>query len=583
MNWNLKLLYENLKDPQIEQDIQASEQAIMTFVSHWKEQEEYLKDPKILKKALDEYEKLHREYGVLTKAFYYMFLKKELSLDDKEVKARLNKISKRATELGNELQFFEINLSKISKSKQKEFVGSQHLKDYKHYLEMLFANAKYILSDKEEKVFNITAKSSFTNWVSMIEELLSKQKLDILDEDLKEKQIPYNEAFKYLISTNKEVRNRTAKEFNKANKEYIEIAEYEMNSILERKQVEDEYRGVKRPDLPRHLSTDVDTKIVDTLVDVVTNHFDISQKFYKKKAKLLGQKSLGYHERNVPISKSNKEFDFTKAVEIIKETFYRVDKGFGDIFTNYIENGQLDAFPKNNKSGGAYCIKASNILPTYILLNYNQKVNDVLAIAHECGHGIHSELSSTQNSLNSDYSLALAEVASTFFEDFALETILPKIDNEELIESLKMESMNDSMNTIFRQVAFYNFEKELHKTFREKGYLSHEVISELFIKHMQAYLGGSVDVDDGMRYGWIYVSHFRRFFYVYTYASGLLISKYLQKRIREDPDFIKKFKEFLKAGSSKSVQDIFMDLDVDISQKDFWKEGVENLKSFTSV
>jgi oligoendopeptidase F len=146
-----------------------------------------------------------------------------------------------------------------------------------------------------------------------------------------------------------------------------------------------------------------------------------------------------------------------------------------------------------------------------------------------------------------------------------------------------MESMNDSMNTIFRQVAFYNFEKELHKTFREKGYLSHEVISELFIKHMQAYLGGSVDVDDGMRYGWIYVSHFRRFFYVYTYASGLLISKYLQKRIREDPDFIKKFKEFLKAGSSKSVQDIFMDLDVDISQKDFWKEGVENLKSFTSV
>jgi oligoendopeptidase F len=577
MNWNLKPLYKSLNDPQIEKDIQASEKAITTFISHWKKQNSYLKDPKILKKALDEYEELNKKYGVLTKPYYYLFLRKELSLNNKKIKAGLNKISKRVTELENELQFFEINLSKVPKSRQKEFVNSKCLKEYKHYLEMLFANAKYILSDKEEKVFNITAKSSFTNWVSMVEELLSKQKLEIWDEDLKEKQISYNEVSKYLNSTNKKVRDRAAKEFNKVNKKYIEIAEYEMNSILERKQMEDEYRGIERPDLPRHIATDIDTKVVDTLVEVVTDNFNISQKFYKEKAQLLGQKTIGYHERNVLIGEFNKEFEFKHAVKIIKKTFYSIDKDFGDIFTNYIKSGQIDAFPKRNKSGGAYCIKASNILPTYVLLNYNKKVNDVLAIAHECGHGIHSELSSTQNSLNSDYSLALAEVASTFFEDFTLETILKNTDDEELIKSLKIESMNNTVNTIFRQIAFYNFEKELHKVFRRKGYLSHKEISELFIKHMQAYLGDSVDVDDSMKYGWIYVSHFRRFFYVYTYASGLLISKYLQKRIREDTDFVKKFKKFLKAGSSKSVQDIFTDLGIDISKKQFWKEGIKNL------
>jgi oligoendopeptidase F len=142
--------------------------------------------------------------------------------------------------------------------------------------------------------------------------------------------------------------------------------------------------------------------------------------------------------------------------------------------------------------------------------------------------------------------------------------------------------MSDSINTIFRQIAFYNFEKDLHFTFREKGYLSHEEISDLFVKHMKSYLGDAVNVDDGMRYGWIYVSHFRRFFYVYTYASGLLISKYLQKRVREDSDFIESFKDFLKAGSSKSVKNIFMDLDVDISKKEFWEESVKELRDSIS-
>jgi oligoendopeptidase F len=321
----------------------------------------------------------------------------------------------------------------------------------------------------------------------------------------------------------------------------------------------------------------MDSEVVDSLVEVVTENFDISKEYYKKKAKLLGQETIGYHERNVPISKIDKEYEFEEGLEIVKDVFYSIDKEFGDILTSFIDNGQLDAFPKANKSGGAYCIHVNRNLPTYILLNYNSKVNDVLTIAHESGHGIHSELVSKQNSLNDDYSLALAEVASTFFEDFTLEEIINRTDDKDLLESLRFESMNDSVNTIFRQVAFYNFEKELHSKFREKGYLSHEEISNIFIKHMQTYLGDAVDVDDGMRYGWIYVSHFRRFFYVYTYASGLLISKYLQSKVRENKKFVEKFKGFLEAGSSKSPKDIFMDMGVDIGERNFWEKGVETI------
>lgn len=577
MNWNLKLLYSNLDDPQIKKDIKLSTNAIQNFVAKWKDDYKYLKDSKTLKIALDEYERLNREYGVLTKPFYYTFLSKEIDLDNKDLKARLNKLSHTATKLENEIQFFEINLSKIPKKKQTEFVNSPELKEYKHYLEMLFANAKYILTDKEEKVFNLTSKTSFSNWVNMLEELLAKQTLVVINKELKKERISYNEASKYLTSTNKKVRDKTAKEYNKVNEKYIEIAEYEMNSILEAKQISDDYRGIKRADLPRHLSTDVDTEIVDTLIDVVTKNFNISKEFYKKKAKLLNQKTLGYHERNVPIEKIDRQYEFEKGLNIVKDVFYDIDTDFGNILNSFIKNNQIDSFPKNNKSGGAYCIHVNRNLPTYILLNYNKKVNDILTIAHESGHGIHSQLVSKQNSLNDSYSLALAEVASTFFEDFALERIMEESDDKELRKSLKMESMSDAVNTIFRQIAFYNFEKELHTTFREKGYLSHEEISDIFIRNMQAYLGDAVDVDDGMRYGWIYVSHFRRPFYVYTYASGLLISKFLQKKVREDRGFIEKFKTFLEAGSSKSVKNIFMDIGIDISKREFWKEGISNL------
>ncbi|HCC68014.1 TPA: hypothetical protein DEP90_02285 [Patescibacteria group bacterium] len=578
MNWNLNLLYKDIEDVQIEADIKASTQAINTFISKWKENKEYLKDITTLRKALDEYEKLYTDYGILTKPYYYILLSKEIDLDNSKLKAKLNQITQKAIKLENKLQFFTIDLSKIPKKQQNIFVNAPELKDYKHYLEILFKNAKYILSDKEEKIFNLTSKTSFGNWVSMIEELLSKQEVRIVDEDAKQKKVPYSEIPKYLSSTNKSARDVAAKKFNKINKKYIEIAEYEINSILEGKQINDEYRKIKRVDLPRHLSDDMDSDVIDSLVEVVTKNFDISKNYYKKKAKLLNQTTIGYHERNVPIGEIEKKYDFKTGILLVKKVFGKLDPEFRNIIEKFERDGQYDVFPKTNKSGGAYCIHVNRNLPTYILLNHNDKLNDVLTIAHESGHGIHSEFVREQNSLNDDYSLALAEVASTFFEDFVLEEVLKNIKDEKLREVVLMEQRNAEINTIFRQIAFYNFEKELHITFRKKGYLTHSEISDIFVKHMKSYLGDSVDIDDGMRYGWLYVSHFRRFFYVYTYASGLLISKYLQKKVRDDISFIKNVKGFLKAGSSKSPKDIFLDMGIDISKKKFWEEGILELR-----
>jgi oligoendopeptidase F len=427
-------------------------------------------------------------------------------------------------------------------------------------------------------VFNIKDKASSSNWITMMEELLSKQLIKVKDENGKGKEVPYSAISKYLNSTDPSVRKNAAIGFLKINNRYSEISEYEINSILEDKKVSDEYRDIQRADKTRHLSDDIDSEIVDTLLKVVTDNFDISQRYYKLKAKLLKKRKLKYYERNIPIHKVDTKYTFEKSKDIVYKVFNNLDPQFSKIFTSFINNGQYDVYPKPNKMGGAFCVHITKQAPVFILLNHTDEISDLTTLAHETGHGIHAILSEKQNSLNNGCSKATAEVASTFFEDFVLEEIKKNADKQ-LRLNLLIEKLEDNISTIFRQVACYNFELELHNTFRKTGYLSKESISELFTKHMKSYLGESVIADEHMDMGWVYWSHIRNFFYVYSYASGLLISKSLQSLVRKDSTNISKVKDFLSAGESMSPKDIFLSVGIDISKREFWEEGVLQIRS----
>ncbi|MGI5898289.1 MAG: M3 family oligoendopeptidase [Candidatus Dojkabacteria bacterium] len=577
MVWNTEILYKGMSDPQIERDIETAQRKNALFVSKWTKDQRYLNNPRVLLSALTEYEELQRRYGQCTKPYYYFYLLNSLDQTDTDIKARLNQISEIATKLENQIQFFELNISKVDEDQQKKFLKSPLLRNYKHYLERLFAVSKYLLSDKEEQVFNLTSKTSHSNWVNMVSELLDKQKIEVKDENNKKIEISYNEISRFLDSKDRKVRDYAAKQYNQVNGKYLEIAEFEMNSILENKKIADEYRGVSRPDLTRYIGDDMDTEVIDMVAKVVTENFDIPQKYYVLKAKQLNQRKLKYYERNVPIGDIHLEYSYDEGMDLVKRTFKNLDKSFLEVVEKFERNGQYDVYPREGKSGGGFCVTVSNDLPTYILLNHTNKLNDVLTIAHESGHGIHSEFSRTQSELNSGHPTSLAEVASTFFEDFVLEEIL-KDSSDDVKHTVMYQKMNNDISTIFRQIAFLNFEKELHEKFRSNGYLSKEHISDLFVKHMKAYMGDVVTDDDSMRYGWIYVSHFRRFFYVYSYATGLLISKALQSMVKEDKRNIALVKKFLSAGSTKSPKEIFKDMGIDITKKEFWLKGIKEIE-----
>jgi oligoendopeptidase F len=497
-----------------------------------------------------------------------------------DLKAKFNRIENFSKKIENDIQFFHLRIAKISRKYQKKFLEYDGLKDYKHFLERIFAESRYLLSEPEEKILNLKTSTSYSNWVKMTSGFLSREERTIIQEDGRKDTKNFSEILSLMNSKDKKARDSAAKAFNDILSKNVEIAEAEINSVLANKKIDDELRKISRPDLTRHISDDIDTEIVDTLIKSMSDRFDISSRYYELKARLMKVKRLKYHERNVEYGNINRKYSYNKSLKLIYRVFKDLNNKFADILAGFIENGQFDVYPRKGKANGAFCAYHLISQPTYILLNHTDKLTDVLTLSHELGHGINNELiREKQNALNFGTPISTAEIASTFMEDFVLQDLLRQADDE-LRLAIMMKKLNDDVSTIFRQVACYKFEQELHQQFRQKGYLSKKEIGRLFQKHMSSYMGDFVEQSPGSENWWIYWDHIRSFFYVYSYASGLLISKSLQNSVKDNPKFIEKVKEFLSAGLSDSPKNIFKKLGRDITDKGFWNKGlieVENL------
>ena len=574
-SWNLSLIFSNEADFEAEKQRVTSEN--YKFINKWKDRSDYLTDASVLKQALDELEQIEATVGTTGALSYYYGLKLALDQTNPQILSKLNKIEEFAVKIANDMEFFNNKVAHIDIQTQKEFLESSKLKEYRHMLKGVFDTAKYLLTEPEEKILNLKGSVSHSNWVHMTSSLLSKEDHKVIDEDGVLRLKNFSEIISLLNSKNKVTRDSASIAFNDIQKKWADVAENEINSILQNKKVNDELRGITRPDLPRHISDDIDSSVVDTLIKTVTENFDISKKFYNVKAKAMGVEKLAYHERNVEVGEANAKFDFSKSAELVYKVLNNLDSQFGDIFKMFVENGQIDVFCKKGKRGGAFCTHELKSQPTFILLNHTDKLSDVLTLAHEVGHGINNELMRVQNALNFDTPLSTAEVASTFFEAFVLDELLKGVDAQTAY-AIKMQKLNDDISTIVRQVACYNFELELHKAFKEVGYLSKDVIGELFTKHMSAYMGDSVEQSAGSENWWVYWGHIRSFFYVYSYASGLLISKALQRMVRQDKGNVEKVKKFLSLGGNKSPKEIFAELGIDITDKQFWQSGLDEIR-----
>jgi len=308
--WDLSVLFSSDDDPKIEKLRNKSKKIVDGFVKKWKSDKGYLKNEDKLLVALEEYDSLNLSAedaggdGAGTNDGFYFWLKLEKDKNNPKLKAKYGKSIEFANKIANELMFFKLDLAKISVDDQKKFLKSEKLKKYRHFLELIFNESKYMLSEEAEKVIALKYKTSHENWDQMVSGILAKEENDVLNKGGKKEMKNFSEIMNLLNDTNKKVRDDAARVLNEILERHKDIAEIEFNSILANHKVDDDLRGADRPDKMRHISDDIDSDVVDELIEVVSSRFDIAKKFYALKAKMLGFKKLAYHERKKHITSS---------------------------------------------------------------------------------------------------------------------------------------------------------------------------------------------------------------------------------------------------------------------------------------
>ncbi len=564
--WNLGLMYSSPKDPKIEKDVVAIEKAIAAFAKKYAKNDKYLSDANSLLKALADYEALDEFQSPM----FYLYLFLDINSGNKDAEAAKNRISQRLTAAGNQIVFFRIALGKITKEKQKAFLTDSRLAKYRYFLERIFISSKHNLTEAEEKIMSLKSLTSHELWVSGQQNVLGKQTIIF-----KGKEMPYSEASQKIKDLPLKDRHALHDIVSEKLKSISDFAESEINAIVIDKKVNDELRGYKKPYSATVMGYQNDEKEVESLVKTVTDHFSISHRFHKIKAEMLGLKKMLYSDRGAAVGSAKKKIPFAEGLDIVRRSFAKANPEYEKILMSYLERGQIDVFPKKGKRSGAYCWGNIN-LPTYVLLNHTDNLNSVSTFAHEMGHAIHGEYSKTQPPIYQGHSIAVAEVASTLFENFAFDEVFETLNEKEKIIALH-NKISDDIMTIFRQIAVFNFEVDLHTIIREKGSMSKEEMAALMNKHMKSYLGPLFDMKENDGYTFVSWPHIRYMFYVYSYAYGQIISKALYKKYKEDKSYLAKIEEFLKAGQSKSPEHIFKDIGINTADPAFFKAGLESI------
>ncbi len=571
LEWNLRRLYKSATDPKIEKDLLEIEQLQSDFAKRFDDEEKsYLTNKDQLLVALKEYDLMLAKLSQC-KPLLYFFSYRDIDSRNVEITSKLNLHSDRINNSHNKIIFFKNSLGHIAENLQKDILNDQRFSKYKFFLTRIF-EYKHRLSVPEEKIMSLKALPAYDMWVDMNKKALGRASVN-----WNGKVIPLSQATNIVLQLDKASdRAKLAKVIAVVRKEIAVFSESEMNAVVTNKKINDNLRNFVEPYDSTVIKYANKPETVANLVSQVSKANKISHEFYKLKARLLKMPKLNYWDRSASLGKINKKFTFGESVDLLKKVFGELNPLFTETLVNYIANGQLDVYPRQGKVGGAYC-RGSYVEPSFVLLNHTDDFKSFKTLAHEMGHAFHTVLSRKQEPMYFEYSTAMAEVASTLFESIAFEAVFDSLSPKEKICALH-DRINSDISTIFRQVACFEYELDIHKTIRSKGYLCKEELAIMHNKHMSKYLGSAVKLipDDG--YLFVDWSHLRRFFYVYSYAFGLLVSKALLRRYKADKSYWKEIEKFLSSGGKDTPENILLEIGIDVNGADFWQEGLEEIK-----
>jgi len=413
------------------------------------------------------------------------------------------------------------------------------------------------------------------NWIRLFDETLGRLTAEVSDEHLT---LP--ETLNRLSDPDAARRKEAAEGLALALEERTPVLALALNTLAFEKQVEDRWRRYATPAQSRHLANEVDADAVEALeAAVVESYPRLSHRYYALKAKAMGRETLDHWDRNAPLDTAEPvRYDWSQARTVVLDSFAELAPKFATAAETFFDKPWIDARPRPGKQSGAYSHPVTAERHPYVFMNYMGERRDVLTLAHELGHAVHQTLAAPLGTLLADTPLTLAETASIFGEGLVFDRLLAEAKGAER-RALLAGKIEDSLNTVVRQIAFHRFETRFHDARRE-GELAPDQIGALWLETMAESLGPAITLNPGYEHYWAYVSHFAHApFYVYAYAFGNLLVEALAEKRRQDPAaFAPLYEDLLAAGGTRTYVEALKPFGLNPREKAFWQAGCARLE-----
>ena len=572
--WDLSDLYASEDAAELQADLTWLKQSCIDFSNDYEGKLAQLNADEMLK-AVERYEAIDIIAG---RIMSFAGLRYYQLTSDPERAKFMSDMQDKLTEHTTKLVFYGLEFNRLDEEALSKLLSQNTaLARYKPVFDRMRAMKPYQLSDEMERFLHDQSVVGAAAWNRLFDETVASLVFTIDGEDL-----PLEAAANKLSEQDRDTREAAAREIARVLRENTSLFARVHNTLAKEKEIEDRWRKMPTPQTGRHLSNHVEAEVVEALRNaVVAAYPKLSHRYYALKAKWLGLETMQIWDRNAPLPiEDDKLVDWTAAQEMVLSAYAEFSPEMAEIAKPFFTKGWIDAAVKPGKAPGAFAHPTVTTVHPYVMLNYLGKPRDVMTLAHELGHGVHQVLAAQQGELLSSTPLTLAETASVFGEMLTFRKLLAAAKTPQERKVLLAGKVEDMINTVVRQIAFYDFECKLHAA-RGEGELTPDQINAIWMSVQGESLGPVFEFMDGYETFWSYIPHFVHSpFYVYAYAFGDGLVNALYAVYEEgDPEFQAKYFDMLRAGGSKHHTELLAPFGLDASDPKFWDKGLSMISA----
>jgi oligoendopeptidase F len=571
--WNLADLYPALDAPEVKRDLARSETECLDFERAYKGQLAALAGGsdagRALAAAVKRYEAID---DLLGRLMSYAGLLHAGNTTDPAIAKFYGDMQERITAASSHLLFFVLELNRIDDKLLEAAMADPALGHYRPWIEDIRKDKPYQLEDRVEQLFHEKSVTGYAAWNRLFDETMVSLRFTIAG-----KPLAIEPTLSLLVSPKANARKAAAEALAKTFKQHLRLFALITNTLAKDKEISDRWRGFADVAASRHLANRVEPEVVEALVSAVRAAYPrLSHRYYALKARWFGKKSLPHWDRNAPLPQvPMRTIAWTDAKDTVLTAYGAFSPKMAAIAERFFQNRWIDAPTRPGKSPGAFAHPTVPSAHPYVLLNYQGKPRDVMTLAHELGHGVHQVLASPNGPLMAPTPLTLAETASVFGEMLTFKKLLAETTDRRQRKAMLASKVEDMINTVVRQIAFYTFERQLH-TERRKGELTSEQICEIWLNVQRESLGPAIALKPGYETFWSYIPHFVHSpFYVYAYAFGdCLVNSLYAVYERAAEGFAERYLAMLAAGGTKHHAELLAPFGLDARDPKFWQGGL---------